>query len=134
MLRTIDAQTGALLWERPVPERWGHVSVVRAHPVVVSTAGADEGAPRRLVVVGGGETEREIELPRWAEEFGGDVAVVGETCWPSSASARRPPTARRAPEARSTRSTSPRGSSAGPGAARTVPRSPRWPTGVTSWS
>ncbi|MGA6222761.1 PQQ-binding-like beta-propeller repeat protein [Streptomyces umbrinus] len=78
VLRTIDAQTGALQWERPVPERWGHVSVVRAHPVVVSTAGPGEDARRRLVVVGGGEREREIELPRWAEEFGGDVAVVGD--------------------------------------------------------
>ncbi|WP_326733060.1 PQQ-binding-like beta-propeller repeat protein [Streptomyces phaeochromogenes] len=77
-LRTINARTGALQWERPVPERWGHVSVVRAHPVVVSTEGPGEGAPRRLVVVGG-ETEREIELPRWAREFGGDVAVVGDT-------------------------------------------------------
>lgn len=77
VLRTFDARTGALLWERSVPERWGHVSVVRAHPVVVSTEGPGEGAPRRLVVVGG-ETEREIELPRWAREFGGDVAVVGD--------------------------------------------------------
>ncbi|MGW2286071.1 outer membrane protein assembly factor BamB family protein [Streptomyces phaeochromogenes] len=76
-LRAIDARTGALQWERPVPERWGHVSVVRAHPVVVSTVGPGEDAPRRLVVVGG-ETEREIELPRWAREFGGDVAVVGD--------------------------------------------------------
>ncbi|WP_405955474.1 hypothetical protein [Streptomyces phaeochromogenes] len=77
VLRTFDARTGALRWERPVPERWGHVSVVRAHPVVVSTAEPGEGAPRRLVVVGG-ETEREIELPRGAREFGGDVAVVGD--------------------------------------------------------
>lgn len=37
VLRTFDARTGALLWERSVPERWGDVSVVRAHPVVVST-------------------------------------------------------------------------------------------------
>ncbi|MEU5343667.1 PQQ-binding-like beta-propeller repeat protein [Streptomyces sp. NPDC020766] len=77
VLRTIDARTGALQWERPVPERWGDVSVVRAGPVVVSTVGPGEDAPRRLVVVGE-ETEREIELPRWAREFGGDVAMVGD--------------------------------------------------------
>ncbi|MDQ1028259.1 hypothetical protein QF035_005841 [Streptomyces umbrinus] len=131
VLRTFDAHTGALLWERPVPERWGNVSVVRAHPVVVSTVGPGEGAPRRLVVVGE-EAEQEIELPRWAKEFGDDVAMVGdllavECVGPPT------PTARRPPEARSTRSPSPRAPSAGPGAARTVPPSPRWPTGVTSW-
>ncbi|MEU9960503.1 PQQ-binding-like beta-propeller repeat protein [Streptomyces sp. NPDC050982] len=73
VLRAIDARTGALPWERPVPSGGG--TSPSCGPALSSWR---EGAPRRLLVVGG-ETEREIELPRWARQFGDDVAVVGDT-------------------------------------------------------
>jgi len=77
-IRVLDARTGTLQWERPLPGDRGDVSVLAARPVVVSAVGRDEGAPHRLHVVSE-DAERTIELPRWCEGFGPYTAVVGDT-------------------------------------------------------
>ncbi|MCX5559451.1 PQQ-binding-like beta-propeller repeat protein [Streptomyces sp. NBC_00038] len=94
MVRVLDARTGALQWERPLPEGWGDASVLTAEPVVVSTVGhggpATRPAPRRLYVVSE-NAELAIslrrlykepppnEVPPSYEEFGAHPAIVGDT-------------------------------------------------------
>lgn len=80
-VRVLDARTGALQWERPLPEGWGDASVLTAEPVVVSTVGhgepasrpAPRHAPRR-------HTEPlPYEVPPLYEGFGAHPAVVDDT-------------------------------------------------------
>ncbi|MFD3926440.1 PQQ-binding-like beta-propeller repeat protein [Streptomyces sp. NPDC058614] len=93
-IRVLDARTGTLRWERPLPEGWGDASVLTADPVVVSAVGQGEPAPRltprRLYVVSE-NAEQAIDLPRLRREpppyevaplyeaFGAHPAVVGDT-------------------------------------------------------
>ncbi|WP_327430443.1 outer membrane protein assembly factor BamB family protein [Streptomyces sp. NBC_01236] len=77
-IRVLDARTGTLQWERPLPGNWSDVSVLAARPVVVSAAGREEGAPHRLHVVSE-DAEQTIELATSHEGFGPHTAVVGDT-------------------------------------------------------
>ncbi|MFJ2829086.1 PQQ-binding-like beta-propeller repeat protein [Streptomyces sp. NPDC087263] len=142
-IRVLDAHTGDLQWERPLLEGWADASVLAAEPVVVSTVGPADPAPRRLHVMSA-SAERAVELPRPHkgpppahvppyEAFGEHPVTVGDAL--AVANSSRPGrTARSTREAASACSPPPRASSAGRGPARTAARSSRWSAGVTSWS
>jgi hypothetical protein len=64
-IRVVDARTGALQWERPLPEGRRDASVLAADPVVVSIVsivGPEDPASRRLHLMTA-DTEQAIDLP-----------------------------------------------------------------------
>ncbi|WP_093627605.1 outer membrane protein assembly factor BamB family protein [Streptomyces sp. 3213.3] len=83
-VRVLDARTGALHWERPLPEGRRDALVLTAGPVVVSTAGPEDSASPhtrlrlRLHMVGE-DSEQAIELPQLYEAFGAHPVIVGDT-------------------------------------------------------
>ncbi|XUL89015.1 PQQ-binding-like beta-propeller repeat protein [Streptomyces galilaeus] len=81
-VRVLDARTGALQWERPLPEGRRDAFVLTAGPVVVSTAVPEDAAPPharlRLHVVSE-NAEQAIELPQLYEAFGAHPVIVGDT-------------------------------------------------------
>lgn len=81
-VRVLDARTGTLQWERPLPEGRRDAFVLTAGPVVVSTAGPGEPAPPdvrlRLHVVSE-DVEQAVELPPLYEAFGAHPVIVGDT-------------------------------------------------------
>ncbi|MEV0909303.1 outer membrane protein assembly factor BamB family protein [Streptomyces hokutonensis] len=81
-VRVLDARTGALQWERPLPEGRRDAFVLTAGPVVVSTAGPEEPDPQdvrpRLHVVSE-DVEQAVELPPLYEAFGAHPVIVGDT-------------------------------------------------------
>ncbi|WP_262061227.1 PQQ-like beta-propeller repeat protein [Streptomyces sp. STR69] len=81
-VRVLDARTGALQWERPVPEGRRDAFVLTAGPVVVSTAGPEDPASPhsrlRLHIVGE-DAQQAIDLPPLYEAFGAHPVIVGDT-------------------------------------------------------
>ena len=78
-VRCLDARTGDLQWERPLPDRWGDsFSVLATHPPVLSVGNRDKRSRPRLYVVRE-DGQWHIELPDGYKDFGPAVAVVGDT-------------------------------------------------------
>lgn len=81
-VRVLDARTGALQWERPLPEGRRDAFVLTAGPVVVATAGPEDSASphARLRLHAVGEDVRQaIDLPQLYEAFGAHPVIVGDT-------------------------------------------------------
>ncbi|MFE2419672.1 PQQ-binding-like beta-propeller repeat protein [Streptomyces hokutonensis] len=81
-VRVLDARTGALQWERPLPEGRRDAFVLTAGPVVVSTAVPEDPAPPRARLrlhVVSEDAEQAIELPPFYEAFGTHPVIVGDT-------------------------------------------------------
>ncbi|WP_157968567.1 outer membrane protein assembly factor BamB family protein [Streptomyces geranii] len=78
-VRCLDARTGALQWERQLPDHWGDsFSVLAADPPVLAVANRGKRSrPRLYVVRESGEWY--VELPDGYKDFGPAVAVVGDT-------------------------------------------------------
>ncbi|MFI6409706.1 PQQ-binding-like beta-propeller repeat protein [Streptomyces sp. NPDC050548] len=81
-VRVLDARTGALQWERPLPAGRRDAFVLTGGPVVVYTAGPEDSASPhaqlRLHVVGE-DVRQAIDLPPLHEAFGAQPVVVGDT-------------------------------------------------------
>ena len=81
-VRVLDARTGALQWERPLPEGRRDAFVLTAGPVVVATAGPEDSASPhaqlRLHAVGE-DVRQAIDLPQLYEAFGAHPVIVGDT-------------------------------------------------------
>lgn len=78
-VRCLDARTGALQWERPLPDRWGDAfSVLATDPPVLAVGNRGKRSRPRLYVVRE-DGEWYVELADGYKEFGPAVAVVGDT-------------------------------------------------------
>ncbi|MGW1714874.1 outer membrane protein assembly factor BamB family protein [Streptomyces sp. NPDC002156] len=78
-VRCLDARTGALQWERALPDSWGDsFSVLATDPPVLSVTNSGRRSRPRLYVVRE-DGEWYVELPDGYKDFGPAVAVVGDT-------------------------------------------------------
>ncbi|MFF3378220.1 PQQ-binding-like beta-propeller repeat protein [Streptomyces sp. NPDC002680] len=78
-VRCLDARTGALQWERSLPDRWGDsFSVLATDPPVLTVGNSGRRSRPRLYVVRE-DGEWYVELPDGYKDFGPAVAVVGDT-------------------------------------------------------
>ncbi|ELP62430.1 PQQ-binding-like beta-propeller repeat protein [Streptomyces turgidiscabies] len=78
-VRCLDARTGAVQWERSLPDHWGgSFSVLATDPPVLSVRNRGKRSRPRLYVVRE-DGEWYVELPAGYKDFGPVVAVVGDT-------------------------------------------------------
>ncbi|MGY1499850.1 outer membrane protein assembly factor BamB family protein [Streptomyces sp. QTS52] len=79
VVRCLDARTGALQWERSLPDRWGdRFSVLATDPPVLSVRNDGKRSRPRLYVVRENGQWHAV-LPDGYKDFGPVVAVVGDT-------------------------------------------------------
>ncbi|MDW4905121.1 PQQ-binding-like beta-propeller repeat protein [Streptomyces sp. ADMS] len=79
VVRSLDARTGSVQWERSLPDHWGDwFSALAADPPVLSVRNRGKRSRPRLYVVRE-DGQWHIELPDGYQDFGPAVAVVGDT-------------------------------------------------------